>query len=86
MSIGNPWKLLIKTSLSKSLILGNYINNCFSYGYHSWEWKGDNPIRSPLYALNFSLLYYLLKILQIDYPILIVKDFKIKTLCDFFLF
>lgn len=65
MNIGNHKKSLIMMYLSKKI----YFN--FSYGYLTWEWNKENPLRSPLYHLNFSLIFWILKILNIDYPILI---------------
>ncbi|KRX06726.1 hypothetical protein PPERSA_09128 [Pseudocohnilembus persalinus] len=43
----------------------------FNYGYKTWEWTIDNPIRSPLYNLPVSLAFYICKYFQIDHVFII---------------
>ena len=42
----------------------------FGYGYLTWEW--DEKIRGILHPMIFAVLYMLLKVLKLDYPLLIV--------------
>jgi len=42
----------------------------FGYGTLTWEWS-KLPIRSPLGFIHYSALYYILKILKIDSPLLV---------------
>ena len=46
-------------------------NISFGYGYLTWEWKAG--IRSYIYPLIFSALYTILKLIQLDDPIFLVK-------------
>ncbi|EGR31251.1 plasmid maintenance protein, putative, partial [Ichthyophthirius multifiliis] len=62
----------------------------FGYGYLSWEWKVQDPIRTPLHMLIFAFLYKFLKITGLDYPLLIVYlprllSAFIASLHDFYL-
>lgn len=43
-----------------------FLSHIHRYGYKSWEWTRNDPIRSPLYHMNFSFMYYILKILDLD--------------------
>lgn len=38
----------------------------FGYGYLTWEWVSDAPIRSFVYPALFVPFYYVLKILRLD--------------------
>ncbi|KAL4510018.1 hypothetical protein ABPG72_010211 [Tetrahymena utriculariae] len=43
----------------------------FGYGYQSWEWTREAPLRSPLYVFIFSSMYSILKYTHLDFPILV---------------
>ncbi len=69
----------------KSLItifLGSLILIFGSYGFRTWEWTPNYPLRSPVYIANYSLFYYLLKTFNLDNPLLIVNLFLINRRMD----
>ncbi|KAM3137750.1 hypothetical protein pb186bvf_010170 [Paramecium bursaria] len=39
----------------------------FGYGWLTWEWTSDSPLRSPVYPSFFSLFFYIIKNLNLDY-------------------
>lgn len=43
----------------------------FGYGWLTWEWSSEAPLRSPVYPSFFSLFFYILKILNLDYGYLV---------------
>jgi hypothetical protein len=59
------------------------------YGYESWEWTMDEPIRSPIYQLYLSIGYRLAFALNL--PDLLVEispkiiQILLACLCDWFL-
>ncbi|CAD8091906.1 unnamed protein product [Paramecium primaurelia] len=43
-------------------------NDVFGYGWLTWEWTRDQPLRGPIYHSLFSLLYWILNKLNLDHP------------------
>jgi len=43
----------------------------FGYGHLTWEWTRDKPLRSPVYHSIFSVFYLILKLLNLEHPMLI---------------
>ena len=48
--------------------------DAFGYGYKTWEWTIEDPIRSPVYHFTFSIFYSLLKMSGLDQRDLVVLD------------
>jgi phosphatidylinositol glycan class B len=38
----------------------------FGYGYLTWEWTTEHPVRSPLYLSLYAGVYWILKALHLD--------------------
>lgn len=83
-SIKNIYPKLFLFRLINGLVLRTYFapdeywqapeiahSDAFGYGYRTWEWDEENPIRSPLYHLPFALFFKLFKVSGLDNPTLI---------------
>lgn len=57
----------------------------FGYGHLTWEWEPCIALRSVLHPFFFAILFYILKILHLDYPILVLYVPKIfQAVCAAF--
>lgn len=44
----------------------------FGYGYVTWEWASERPVRSPVYPALYAIVYQLIKSLKLDNTRLLV--------------
>jgi GPI mannosyltransferase 3 len=47
----------------------------FGYGYLTWEWMSQAPIRSIAYPLIYAPTYWILKFIKLDDTILLVGTY-----------
>jgi hypothetical protein len=45
----------------------------FGYGYVTWEWAIERPVRSPVYPALYMAVYQLIKLLRLDDTRLLVR-------------
>lgn len=46
-------------------------HDVFGYGWKTWEWTRESPLRSPVYHTLFSIVYWGLRLLKLDFPLVI---------------